>query len=330
MKNKQQILFTLREAYDRWEDLLASLTETQITAPLYPSDWTIKDVVAHLRAWQQRSIARLEAALHDREPRYPQWPSDLDPEPEGQPHSLNAWLYETYREQPWSSVYPNWRDGFLRFLELGEAIPEEALFAEGKYPWLEGYTLSAVFRGSYEHHQEHYETLVTWLQEHGQSNPLDTAQRVFDLLEGTWIGEGRAFFPTIDTFEYRETLTYTRQNDNSLFYEQRTEKRLQGQETFLTSHWESGFLRILEKGGVELINAQSGGRSEVLAGTVETMDQNVRLSFVSQGLMNDERMIASARTFEINQGTLKYEMGMKTTRVDSLTPHLTATLQRVS
>ena len=27
---------------------------------------------------------------------------------------INAWIYETYREQPWSSVHHDWREGFLR------------------------------------------------------------------------------------------------------------------------------------------------------------------------------------------------------------------------
>jgi hypothetical protein len=102
---------------------------------------SIKDVAAHLRAWQQCSIARLEAALHNREPEFPKWLADLDPEPQGQPHQVNAWLYETYRDQPWSRVYRDWREGFLRFVELGEAIPEKDLMEKGRDPWLEGYPL---------------------------------------------------------------------------------------------------------------------------------------------------------------------------------------------
>jgi hypothetical protein len=40
-------------------------------------------VVIHLWAWQQRTIARMEAALADREPSFPQWSVDLDPDAEG-------------------------------------------------------------------------------------------------------------------------------------------------------------------------------------------------------------------------------------------------------
>ena len=165
MDDKKQILATLREEFNRWEELLAGMSEAQITAPLIPSNWSIKDEIAHLRAWQQRSIARLEAAQLDREPEFPRWPAGLDPEQAGQPHQLNAWIYETYREQPWSAVHREWKEGFLRFLELGEAIPEKDMLDPVKYAWLEGHPLSFILVASYEHHHEHYDRLMDWLRQ---------------------------------------------------------------------------------------------------------------------------------------------------------------------
>lgn len=168
MKGKQQIITDLREEFNSWEELLAGLSEAQIIAPQLPENLSIKDVMAHLMTWQQLSIARLQAAVHNREPQLPPWPPELDPEPaEGQPDQMNAWIYETHRDRPWSEVYHDWRTGFLRFLELAEAIPEAELLEEGKYHWLEGYALWDVLYGSYtHHHQDHLEPLQGWLQEH--------------------------------------------------------------------------------------------------------------------------------------------------------------------
>jgi hypothetical protein len=170
MNMQEHILAALREEFDRWEELLASMSDEQLAASLLPSSWSIKDVIAHLRAWQQRSIARVEAAQLNREPDFPEWPAELDPESEGHTDKINAWIYETHREQPWSSVHRNWREGFLRFLELGEAVSEKDLLDSGRYLWLGGYPLAFILLASYDHHQEHLEKLLAWIRQHGKKS----------------------------------------------------------------------------------------------------------------------------------------------------------------
>jgi hypothetical protein len=169
VNDKAQITTALRKEFNRWEELLAGLREEQITAPHLPSNLSIKDVIAHLRAWQQVSIARLEAALLNREPEFPKWLAGLDPESEDNRDKYNDWIYQAYREQPWSSVHRVWKEGFLRFLELAETIPEKDLLEIGRYPWLKEYALSAVLLGSCEHHEEHLEPLLVLLRQNGKS-----------------------------------------------------------------------------------------------------------------------------------------------------------------
>jgi hypothetical protein len=156
-----------------------------------------------------------------------------------------------------------------------------------------------------------------------------TAGEIFGRLEGSWQGEGQGSYPTIDSFRYREKLVFARRDKSTLAYEQRTEKRMQGSDEYLTSHWENGFISILENGDLELINAQSGGRGEVLTGHIEVLDSKIRLHFASKALMNDARMVATVRTIELEGDQLRYEMRMSTTRVDRLSQHLSITLERV-
>src|ERR1043165_9879550 len=73
MNMKEHVLAALRDEFDNWEKLCSGLREEQITAPRFDLDWSIKDVIAHLWAWQQISIARMEAGLHNREPQFPKW-----------------------------------------------------------------------------------------------------------------------------------------------------------------------------------------------------------------------------------------------------------------
>ena len=160
MNDKPDLLASLRAVFDDWENLLAGKTEEDITAQRFSAGWSIKDVIAHLRAWQQISIARLEAALLNTQPEYPTWLGGADPfYAEDHTGEFNDRIYKIYHDQSWSSVHQTWREGFLHFMELGKAIPEKEMHDTQKYPWLKGYALSAVLQGSSEHHREHLDSL---------------------------------------------------------------------------------------------------------------------------------------------------------------------------
>ena len=165
MNMKEHILTALREQFESWNELLASLSEEQITAPHFDFDWSIKDVLAHLWAWQQISSARVEGGVLDQKPEYPKWILNLGEDWEEDADRVNALTFENNHAKPWSEVYENWRSGFLRFLELGNKISERELLDGDRYPWLNGYSLAFILIASYEHHQEHFEKLQNWLKE---------------------------------------------------------------------------------------------------------------------------------------------------------------------
>ncbi len=155
-----------------------------------------------------------------------------------------------------------------------------------------------------------------------------TSSQVFSLLEGTWKGEGRGGYPGVTSFAYRETLIFTRRDEKTLAYEQRAQKRYDGQTEYIQSHWENGFISPLDDGDLQMANIQIGGRNEVLIGTIESLDSMFRIHFVSKTLNNDPRLISSARTLELEGNSLRYEMEMHTTTVNQSTPHLKIALQR--
>ncbi len=163
MNDKEQLISKVRDEFNQWEELLGGMNEEQITAPDLPGNWSIKDVMAHLMEWQKVSIARMEVFRLETEPVYPGWLKVVSPESDEDTEKFNARIFEAHDEEPWSSVWQTWRNGFLHFVELGESIPEKDLMAEGKYPWLNGYALFAVLKGSYDHHVEHREELLVWL-----------------------------------------------------------------------------------------------------------------------------------------------------------------------
>ncbi len=166
MSEKQEILDELAEIYNRWQVLLASLSEEQIQQTLSPSTWTVKDVVAHLWAWQQASVARMDAAVHNHAPNYPAWWLQRAPDPEEDLDGTNALIYQICKDKPWKQAVADWSSQFMHYLELTRQISEKDLLQAGRYAWMGKYAIADSAKGSLDHHKEHYETLTEWLKEH--------------------------------------------------------------------------------------------------------------------------------------------------------------------
>jgi hypothetical protein len=161
MLMKTHILAALREHFDQWEAWLGGLSYEQYTTPRAPSALSIKDELAHLWTWQQRSIARVVAAAHDHEPNMPNWPIPIHRgESAETTDRINAWIFESQRDTAWEIVHEQWRTGYLQMLAHAATIEEHFLLDSSRYAWMEGYSIAMVLVSSYEHHQEHFEQLV--------------------------------------------------------------------------------------------------------------------------------------------------------------------------
>jgi len=155
MASKQELIANLKAIFGEWETFLATQGDAEVTEKR-GTKWSIKDEVGHLLAWQQISIARLLAAQHDRQPQYPAWLGGADPfYAEDHTGDFNAVIQKIYEPDSWQNVHNAWRDGFLQFLLLAEAIPEDKLFDNQRYEWLRGFPLASVLDGSLEHHTNH-------------------------------------------------------------------------------------------------------------------------------------------------------------------------------
>ena len=168
MNDKSEIMTMLRKEFELWEDMLSQLSEKQLTTANLPGGMSIKDELGHLWAWQQLSIARLDAALHDKEPEFDLFPDELDSEVEEDTDAINAWIYKINEAKSWETMHGEWKDGFLKVIALADAISADDWFDAKKYPWLNGYALSAVLTGTHEHHYEdHRLPLLEWLHGRG-------------------------------------------------------------------------------------------------------------------------------------------------------------------
>ena len=136
MNMKDHILTALKEQFDQWEELLASLSEEQITTPHFDDNWSIQDVVNHLWGWQQITLARMNASVLNREPEFPNWLTSLPGNWHDAADETNAWIYKIFHNQSWVEAHKKWREGFLQLLALGEKVSERDLLDGDRYVWL--------------------------------------------------------------------------------------------------------------------------------------------------------------------------------------------------
>jgi hypothetical protein len=153
-------------------------------------------------------------------------------------------------------------------------------------------------------------------------------QELLHLLIGEWSGTGRGEFPTIEPFEYLETISFAGDHRPFLHYEQRTQRRGAGQTEYVPSHWESGFLRLLPDGGAELVNTQSSGRLERLTGALEQTETGLILRLQSTAFLNDPRMVETSRAITVDGNDMHYTQSMHTTAVPEPAHHVEARLRR--
>ncbi|HYI46275.1 MAG TPA: FABP family protein [Actinomycetota bacterium] len=143
-------------------------------------------------------------------------------------------------------------------------------------------------------------------------------------LLGTWRGEGRGHYPSIDDFSYSEESSWDHDGRPFLYYRQNTWNLATG----APSHSEAGFWRVKDGGRIELVIAHNNGVVEVQSGTFK----GTRIEVASTELSSAPTAMTIgglARVFEVVGDSLSYELAMAFDEHASQN-HLTATLQRQS
>jgi hypothetical protein len=142
-------------------------------------------------------------------------------------------------------------------------------------------------------------------------------------LVGTWRGEGRGDYPTIEPFRYLEEVTFgTVPGKPFLTYHQKTRSPGGG-----PLHTEFGYVRPVGDDEVELVLAQPSGITEIHAGTID--GTTIAFVTVDVGVAPTAKDVRSvARALRVEGDVLSYRLDMASVGQD-LQFHLEATLRRV-
>jgi len=167
---KADVLAAIDDEHANWDALVAEADRARMENPDFAGGWSFKDIVAHLSAWRERGLDRLEAISRgESEPPNP-WPSNLDEDDDEGVLAINDWFYARDRDLPLDEVLRTASTNFDRLQNAIAALPEETLTDPNAISWTEGEALGSVIidRSFFGHlHEEHEDDIRKWIASGG-------------------------------------------------------------------------------------------------------------------------------------------------------------------
>ncbi len=147
--NRTTLLTAIADGRARLDAALAGLTDDAMLDRI-DDDWTRKDVVAHLEAWERRVVDLLDRLR-----------AGSEPDERIETDELNARFFAADRDRSLEDVRAGERGAYHAVLAALDRATDEELFEGGHFAWTNGDQLAEWFRGNTdEHYDEHLEQLT--------------------------------------------------------------------------------------------------------------------------------------------------------------------------
>ncbi len=168
---KPELLEQIRTERGKLEATLARLTHAQMLLPgpstalrqaqgnssgqATDGGWSVKDVLAHISAWERRMISWVGSHLRGEEPAVP-LPWDVE--------RMNAETYALVKDKPLAEVLEEFRQSYWDSLALAESLSEEQLQTVYSDTWPMGPLWTGVAANTNWHYKEHRTDIQRWLE----------------------------------------------------------------------------------------------------------------------------------------------------------------------
>jgi hypothetical protein len=141
--SKDQLLKDIRTERRRLEKTLFILSAEDMVQPGVTGAWSVKDILAHLTAWERLFLDWYSSGLHG---------STSETTPVGMSQirmdALNQQIYEQNRRRSLDDVLAEFHASYLEIVTVIEAISEEDMFLQGRFKWTGKWRLADYIAGN--------------------------------------------------------------------------------------------------------------------------------------------------------------------------------------
>jgi hypothetical protein len=148
---KTELLAELDQEWADIERICAGLSEAEMVARNTEGEWSVKDTLCHISAWEKYLLDRLGMVMTGQAPLYPVMTSWDDV------HRFNAQVYTDNLERPLTSVVIEFRTLYRGVMTILEALSDTQLTQPYSYDFPDdAITLLQLIRSNTcEHYHEH-------------------------------------------------------------------------------------------------------------------------------------------------------------------------------
>jgi uncharacterized protein (TIGR03083 family) len=152
--NRDELLSALRDSRAQVEAALSGLADAQLTGPGALDEWSVKDILSHLTAWEAEAVTVLAKVKRGLKPgKLPSAQAEVD--------ALNAKWYKENKRRPLDRVLADFRGVRAQMIRQVESLSDDDLAAPR--PWFDGGTLGELVKSeTVEHEAEHLPHLLEW------------------------------------------------------------------------------------------------------------------------------------------------------------------------
>jgi hypothetical protein len=118
---RSDLLAEIEQEWTSIERLCASLSQADMVRSGVEGEWSVKDILCHISAWEKYLLDRLGMVMTGQAPRYPVMSSWDDV------HQFNAQVYEENKEHSLNSAILEFRNLFRGVMTILEALRDDQL-----------------------------------------------------------------------------------------------------------------------------------------------------------------------------------------------------------